>query len=128
MEEWEFVREMAERADCLLLLDVNNVLVSGFNHGFDPVGFIESIPVGRVAQLHLAGHSDLGTHRIDRHDQPVCEEVFRLYEITHRRFRDAAATIERDDNFPPLPELLAELDRMRAIAAKVDAERSKSAA
>ena len=79
MDEWDFVKEMAERADCLLLLDVNNVFVSGFNHGFDPGRFIGSIPVERVVQLHLAGHSDLGTHKIDTHDQPICEDVFRLY-------------------------------------------------
>ncbi len=128
MDEWDFVKEMAEQADCLLLLDVNNVFVSGFNHGFDPTRFIESIPVERVAQFHLAGHSDLGTHKIDTHDQPICEDVLRLYEVARRRFGDVAAMIERDDNFPPFPELLGELDRMREIAAKVDVERSRSAA
>ncbi len=128
MDEWDFVKEMAERADCLLLLDVNNVFVSGFNHGFDPTRFIESIPIERVAQLHLAGHSDLGTHRIDTHDQPICEDVFRLYELGRRQFGDVSAMIERDDNFPPFPELLGELDRSRAIAAKVDGEQSRSAA
>ncbi|HEY8072311.1 MAG TPA: DUF692 domain-containing protein [Methylocystis sp.] len=128
MDEWDFVKEMAERADCLLLLDVNNVFVSGFNHGFDPGRFIGSIPVERVVQLHLAGHSDLGTHKIDTHDQPICEDVFRLYELTRRQFGDVAAMIERDDNFPSFGELLRELDRMRAIAAKVDEELARNAA
>jgi uncharacterized protein (UPF0276 family) len=128
IDEWDFVKEMAERADCLLLLDVNNVYVSGFNHGFDPTRFIESIPVERVAQLHLAGHSDLGTHRIDTHDQPICEDVFRLYELARRQFGDVSAMIERDDNFPSFVELLGELERMRVIAAKVDGEQSRSAA
>jgi hypothetical protein len=128
MDEWEFVKEMAERADCLLLLDVNNVFVSGFNHGFDAAHFIESIPVERVAQLHLAGHSDHETHKIDTHDQPVSEEVWALYEQARRRFGDVSAMIERDDNFPPFSELLAELERMREIAARVGAEQSRSAA
>jgi uncharacterized protein len=127
MEEWEFVREMAERADCLLLLDVNNVFVSGFNHGFDASRFIESIPVERVAQLHVAGHTTYETHKIDTHDQPVCDEVWTLFEQARRRFGDISAMIERDDNFPPFDELLAELGRMREIAAKADAGRSRSA-
>lgn len=128
MDEWAFVKEMAERADCLLLLDVNNVFVSGFNHGFDAARFIDSIPVERVAQLHLAGHTDNGTHKIDTHDQPVCEGVWALYEQARRRFGDVSVMIERDDNFPPFSELLAELDQMREIAARVDAEQSRSAA
>jgi uncharacterized protein (UPF0276 family) len=128
MDEWTFAKEMAERADCLLLLDVNNVFVSGFNHGFDAARFIDAVPAERVAQLHLAGHTDLATHKIDTHDQPVCEEVWELYEKARHRFGDVSAMIERDDNFPPLAELLAELERMRDIAAKVDASHSRSAA
>jgi uncharacterized protein len=128
MDEWVFVKEMAERADCLLLLDVNNVFVSGFNHGFDAERFIESVPVERVVQLHMAGHTDNETHKVDTHDQPVCEEVWALYERACRRFGDVSVMIERDDNFPPFPELLAELQRTREIAAKVGAEHSRSAA
>ena len=128
MAEWEFVAQMAERADCLLLLDVNNVFVSGFNHGFDPVAFIDAIPVERVAQFHMAGHTDNVTHRIDTHDQPVCEEVWALYEHARRRFGDVSAMIERDDNFPPLADLLAELARMREIDERLATERSRSAA
>ncbi|NUJ81356.1 DUF692 domain-containing protein [Methylocystis sp. FS] len=115
MDEWTFVREMAERADCWLLLDVNNVFVSGFNHGFDQQQFIEAIPAERVIQLHLAGHSDAGTHKIDTHDQPICDEVWSLYESACRRFGKVSTMIERDDNFPPFCELLAELDRARSI-------------
>lgn len=128
MDEWTFVAEMAERADCLLLLDVNNVFVSGFNHGFDASRFIESVPVERVVQFHMAGHTNNGTHRIDTHDQPVCEEVWTLYEQARRRFGDVSAMIERDDRFPPFSELLDELARMRAIDARIAAERSLSAA
>jgi uncharacterized protein (UPF0276 family) len=128
MDEWAFVKEMAERADCLLLLDVNNVFVSGFNHGFDAEHFIESVPVERVVRLHMAGHTDSETHKIDTHDQPVCEEVWALYEKARRRFGDVSVMIERDDNFPPFPELLAELQRTREIAAKVATEQSRAAA
>ncbi|WP_036293186.1 DUF692 domain-containing protein [Methylosinus sp. PW1] len=128
MEEWEFLTEMAQRADCLLLLDVNNIFVSGFNHGFDAEKFMDSIPVERVAQMHLAGHTSYETHKIDTHDQPVCEEVWTLYERARIRFGDVAAMVERDDNYPPFEELLAEMERMREIARRADQFRARSAA
>jgi uncharacterized protein (UPF0276 family) len=128
MSEQEFVKEMAERADCLLLLDVNNVFVSSFNHGFDPVAFIDAVPVERVVQFHMAGHTNHETHRVDTHDQPVCEEVWALYEHARRRFGDVSAMIERDDNFPPFSELLDELQRMRDIDVRIAAGHSLSAA
>jgi hypothetical protein len=117
MDEWEFVAEMAKRADCWLLLDVNNVFVSGFNHRYDTHEFIASVPIERVVQFHLAGHSDNTTHLIDTHDAPIREEVWSLYEETVRRFGPISTMIERDDNIPPLEELLAELRHARAIAA-----------
>lgn len=128
MSEQEFVKEMAERADCLLLLDVNNVFVSSFNHGFDPVAFIDAVPVERVVQFHMAGHTNNETHRVDTHDQPVCDEVWALYEHARRRFGGVSAMIERDDNFPPFEELLDELQHMRDIDARVAAARSLSVA
>ncbi|HEY8070432.1 MAG TPA: DUF692 domain-containing protein [Methylocystis sp.] len=128
MDEWVFVKEMAERADCLLLLDVNNVFVSGFNHGFDATDFIDSVPVERDVQFHLAGHTDSETHKIDTHDQPICEDVWSLYEQACNRFGDVSAMIERDDNFPPFDELLAELDRARAIAAAARRSTQEAAA
>ncbi|MEF3365794.1 DUF692 domain-containing protein [Methylocystis sp. 9N] len=128
MSEQEFVREMANRADCLLLLDVNNVFVSSFNHGFDPVAFIDAVPAERVVQFHMAGHTNEETHRVDTHDQPVCEEVWELYERARRHCVDASAMIERDDNFPPLSELLDEVGRMREIDARIAAEGARSAA
>lgn len=128
MSEQDFVAEMARRADCLLLLDINNVFVSSFNHGFDPVAFIDAIPRERVVQFHMAGHTDKGTHRVDTHDQPVCDEVWALYEHARRRFPDASAMIERDDNFPPFEELLNELQRMRDIDARIAADGVSSAA
>lgn len=128
MSEWAFLEELTERADCLLLLDINNVFVSSFNHGFDAAEFIDNIPIDRVAQFHMAGHTDNGTHRIDTHDQPICDDVWALYERARRRFGKVSAMIERDDNFPPFAELLAELRRMRDISTRIDAEEARSAA
>ncbi len=119
MTEWEFVAELANRADCWLLLDVNNVFVSGQNHRFSETAFIEAIPVERVVQFHLAGHSEGKSCLIDTHDQPVCDEVFDLYEKALRHFGPVSTMIERDDNIPPLAELEAELDRARNIAKGV---------
>lgn len=117
MTEWDFLREVAEQADCLLLLDVNNVYVSSVNHGFDVLDFLDAMPAGRIQQIHLAGHSDHGTHIVDTHDHPVAEPVWALYAQACARFGSVATMIERDDRIPPLPELLAELDRARREAA-----------
>lgn len=129
MSEWDFVAEMARRADCWLLLDVNNVFVSGENHAFEGARFIDAIPVDRVVQFHLAGHSEGNGHLIDTHDQPVCDEVFDLYGEALRRFGPVSTMIERDDNIPPFAELVAELDRARMIAQNVlgDASRTRAA-
>ncbi len=118
--EAEFLAELCRKADCLLLLDVNNVFVSSYNHDFDPQAWLAKIPKSRVAQIHLAGHSDLGGHKIDTHDHPVCEEVWALYAQVRRDFGDIPAMIERDDEFPPFAELLAELAYLRDIAAEAD--------
>ncbi len=117
MSEWAFLNALCEEADCLLLLDVNNIYVSSRNHGFDPRDFIDAIPAGRVQQIHLAGHTDLGDHVIDTHDHPICEAVFELYAHACRRFGAVSSMIERDDDIPPLGVLVAELDRVRAVAA-----------
>jgi uncharacterized protein (UPF0276 family) len=117
MTEWEFLAELSRRADCRLLLDVNNVHVSAVNHGFEPRDYLASLPAGRVAQFHLAGHSDTGTHLIDTHDRPVAEAVWDLYGEAVRRFGPLPVSIERDDRIPPLGELVAELDRARLVSA-----------
>ena len=123
--EWDFIRTVAEEADCLLLLDVNNVYVSSINHGFDPVDYLKALPAGRVQQIHLAGHSTHDDHLIDTHDHPVCEEVWALYDIACGMFGQVATMIERDDRIPELPELLEEIDRARGIATRADlAERA----
>jgi uncharacterized protein len=121
--EWEFLAEVARRADCLLLLDVNNVYVSAFNHDFDPLAYLDAIPGERVRQIHLAGHENNGTHIIDTHDHPVIDPVWSLYAEAIGRFGPVATMIERDDRIPPLSELEAELDRARAVAAEALAGR-----
>lgn len=119
MSEWEFVAELARRADCWLLLDVNNVFVSGINHDFDMRKFLSAIPPERVVQFHLAGHSEGDTCLIDTHDHPVCEDVWKLYGKALERFGAVSTMIERDDNIPPLADLVAELEHARAIATSV---------
>jgi uncharacterized protein len=123
LTEWEFLAEVAQRADCLILLDVNNVYVSSVNHEFDPLVYLDAMPPARVRQIHLAGHQRRPDGLIvDTHDAPVAEPVWRLYEHARRRFGDVSTMIERDSNIPPLAELLAELDYARSIARRVDAE------
>jgi len=119
MSEWEFLTEIATRADCLILLDVNNIYVSGFNHGFDPQTYLEHIPVDRVWQFHLAGHTNNERYIVDTHDHPVIEPVWALYAQAVRRFGFVSTMIERDDNIPELAELLAELDHARKIATPI---------
>ncbi|GAA5182285.1 DUF692 domain-containing protein [Niveibacterium umoris] len=116
MSEWDFVAEIARRADCLLLLDVNNVYVSSINHGFDARRYIDAMPASRVRQIHLAGHEDHGDFLIDTHDHPVCDPVWTLYDYTLRRVGAVPTMIERDDHIPLLAELLAELDHAREVS------------
>jgi uncharacterized protein (UPF0276 family) len=116
--EWEFLAEVARRADCLLLLDVNNIHVSAFNNEFDPIAYLDAVPAERVRQIHLAGHENHGTHIIDTHDHPVIDPVWTLYGEAVRRFGAVATMIERDDHIPPLAELERELDRARAVSAE----------
>lgn len=125
MTEWEFLSELTRRTGCWLLFDVNNVYVSAFNHGFDAQAFLAGIPADRVVQFHLAGHSHMGTHIVDTHDAPVCEEVWDLYRAALRRFGPVSTMIERDDNIPPLDELMDEVARTRAIARDVLGARAK---
>jgi uncharacterized protein len=119
MSEWEFVAEVARRSDCWLLLDVNNVFVSGVNHDFSTEQFLDAIPADRVVQFHLAGHSEGETCLIDTHDQPVSEDVWGLYAKAIERFGPVSTMIERDDNIPPLADLVAELDRARSVSDEV---------
>jgi uncharacterized protein (UPF0276 family) len=117
MSEWEFLAAMCQRTGCNLLLDVNNVFVSATNHGFDAHAFLDGIPADRVRQLHLAGHSQGRELLIDTHDSPVCDAVWQLYGRAMARLGPVATMIERDDNIPPLAELLDELSAARTIGA-----------
>ena len=116
--EWDFLREIAERADCHILLDVNNIYVSSVNHEFDPLDYLNAIPVDRVQQIHLAGHENHGDYLIDTHDHPVPDPVWELYEAALRRFGPVSTMIERDANIPPLEELCTELDAARRLAER----------
>ncbi|GLR11378.1 hypothetical protein GCM10007907_01680 [Chitinimonas prasina] len=118
VQEWEFLHHVLVEADCELLLDVNNVYVSSVNHGFSAQAYLQGIPVDRVRQIHLAGHSRVDEHIIDTHDHPVAAPVWQLYAQACQRFGQVATMIERDDNIPPLADLLQELDQARAIAAE----------
>ena len=124
LSEWEFLREVAERADCLLLLDVNNIYVSSVNHEFAPLDYLNAIPVGRVQQIHLAGHENHGDYLVDTHDHPVPDPVWELYAAAVRRFGAVTTMIERDANIPPLAELCAELRTARELAARTLAARA----
>lgn len=119
MTEWEFLREITERADCLILLDINNIYVSAYNHNFDPVTYLQAIPAERVYQFHLAGHTQQDDLIIDTHDQPISDPVYELYATAVQRFGRVSTMIERDDNIPPLSELLDELDQVRGIAEQL---------
>jgi len=116
MSEWAFLSEVCRRAGCYLLLDVNNIWVSAANHGFDPYAYLRGIPAERVRQIHLAGHSQGRELLIDTHDQAVPPPVWALYQEAMRRVGDVATLIERDDDIPPLADLLAELEIARARA------------
>ncbi|HEV3031300.1 MAG TPA: DUF692 domain-containing protein [Polyangia bacterium] len=124
MTEWQFLAALAARTDCGLLLDANNVFVSAHNHGFDARAFIDAIPVGRVGQFHLAGHSRLGELLLDTHDQPVRDEVWELYRHAVRRFGAVPTLIEWDDKLPPLGRVVEESLRAKAVAAET-AERPR---
>jgi uncharacterized protein (UPF0276 family) len=116
MTEWEFIDAVCARTGCGLLLDVNNVFVSAANHGFDACAYLDGIPVDRVRQIHLAGHSQGEAMLIDTHDRPVPPSVWSLYAYILARLGPVATMIERDDAIPPLHELLAELATARTIA------------
>src|SRR5579859_661395 len=122
MSEWEFLAEMSRRSGCFLLLDVNNIYVSGSNHGFDPRAYLDAVPFERVRQIHLAGHSQGKTLLIDTHDHPVPDPVWALYDEACRRAGPVATMIERDDDIPPLDELLSELDIARSRSAQARSE------
>jgi uncharacterized protein len=115
MTEWEFLGELARRTGAGLLLDVNNVFVTAWNHGFAPGWYIDGLPETTVVQFHLSGHDDSGPLRIDTHDRRVSPEVWDLFRHAVRRFGPRPTIVEWDDRLPPLRGLLREASRARAI-------------
>ncbi|MCP5397509.1 MAG: DUF692 domain-containing protein [Sphingomonadaceae bacterium] len=123
MEEWEFLSEMVHRTGCYLLLDINNIYVSAHNHGFDVMDYVRGLPLDRVRQVHLAGHTP-GEILIDTHDRPVCDGVWQLYGEVMPLLGEVATMIERDDAIPPLEDLLDELDQAHALATRARERRA----
>jgi uncharacterized protein (UPF0276 family) len=118
MTEWEFLGELARRADCGILLDVNNVFVSAHNHAFDPRAYLDALPAERIGQIHLAGHSSDGDLLIDTHDDLVRDEVWDLYADTVARIGARTTMIEWDAQVPPFDVLEGELARAGEHAAR----------
>jgi uncharacterized protein (UPF0276 family) len=119
MPEWEFLAEVAEQADCGILLDVNNVHVSAVNHGLDAETYLLALPPGRIGQIHLAGHSDKGTHLLDTHDGHVAPAVWDLHRLAVRRFGPVSTLVEWDERIPDWEVLCAEAERARAVETEV---------
>jgi uncharacterized protein (UPF0276 family) len=115
MPEWEFLARLAEEADCAILLDVNNVFVSSHNHGFDPQQYLRGLPFDRVVQLHVAGHTDHGTHIIDSHIGPVVDDVWRLVGQAYRLAGGVSVLLEWDAEIPSFEEVHAEALRAHAF-------------
>jgi hypothetical protein len=122
LREWEFLRELCDRTDCLLLLDLNNVIVSCSNHGWDVGEYLAAIPSERVWQLHLANHTDRGNHKFDSHLGAVPDEVWALYREVLRRFGPISSLVEWDEDTPDWAELRAEQQKAAAIADEVCGE------
>jgi uncharacterized protein (UPF0276 family) len=117
--EWEFLGALAERADCGLLLDVNNVYVSAYNHGFDPYRYIDALAPTRIGQLHLAGYTDNGSYLFDTHNAPVSDAVWHLFAHAVRRFGNVSTLVEWDADIPGFDDVCAEANRAREVAASV---------
>lgn len=122
MTEWEFLRTIVEEADCQILLDLNNIYVSAFNHKFDPMDYLRAMPPERVLQFHLAGHKDKGDYLLDTHDHPIKPVVWDLYREALRRFGPVSTLIEWDDHIPPLQELLGYVQQAKTIQTQAYSE------
>src|SRR6201981_3008007 len=118
MTEWEFLNEVVERADCGILLDVNNIYVSSQNHSFNPFDYVNSVPPERVAQIHIAGHSKYEKYILDTHDHPVLDPVWKLYDRAIERVGHTATLLEWDDNIPSFREVHEEALQADRILSK----------
>lgn len=127
MTEWEFLAAVADQADCLILLDINNIYVSACNHGFKPESYLQHMEASRIQQFHLAGHTRQGDFLIDTHDQPVPDPVWALYTQALTQFGPVTTMIERDDNIPAFDELLDELGQARSLAHSIPGKTGLSA-
>jgi uncharacterized protein (UPF0276 family) len=129
--EWEFLSELARATGCGLLLDVNNVYVSSYNHGFDAEHYIRSLPAASVVQIHLAGPSDCGDYLVDTHDQPVPTPVWNLYRLAQQLTGGVSTLLEWDARIPDFPELVAELrkaeDVLRGAIPQTGVSRAEAA-
>lgn len=114
MPEWEFYSAVVEKADIYMMLDVNNIYVSSRNHGFDPMLYVDNIPLDRVLQIHLAGHKDYNKYVLDTHDNYVCDEVWKLYGEVYPRTKGVSTLLEWDDNFISFEETWQEALKAKA--------------
>ena len=119
MSEAEFIVRLAEEADCGLLLDINNVFVSARNHDFDPVEYLRSMPHERIVQMHLAGHTNCGTHLIDTHDGPVIDPVWELFRRAHGWTGGVSTLLEWDANIPEFPIVHQEVLKAKRVFADI---------
>jgi uncharacterized protein (UPF0276 family) len=119
MDEATFIRSVAEEADCDLLLDVNNVYVNAFNHGYDAKEFISQLPLERVVYIHMAGHEQVEPDLIiDTHGQPIIDPVYDLFDWTVQRIKPVPVLLERDFNYDDLDQMQEELSKLRSITKK----------
>jgi uncharacterized protein (UPF0276 family) len=119
MPEWEFLAEIARRADCGILLDVNNVYVSAFNHGFPAERYVDAIPADRIGQVHLAGHTNRGTYLFDSHIGPVPDPVWALFRRLTERIGSVPTLIEWDEDIPPYEVVVADSQRAAEMTREV---------
>lgn len=122
MPEWEFITAIARKAGCGILLDLNNIYVNSFNHQFDPFEYVRAIPGELVGQFHLAGHTDKGNYLFDTHSAPVIDKVWDLYREALKLYGPVSTLIEWDADIPPLPRLVAEKEKARAIYDQLKVE------
>ncbi|HVU26779.1 MAG TPA: DUF692 domain-containing protein [Verrucomicrobiae bacterium] len=122
MTEWEFLNEVVERADCGILLDVNNIYVSSQNHNFNPLDYVNSVPAQRIAQIHIAGHSKYERFILDTHDHPVIDPVWKLYECAIQRVGKTATLLEWDDRIPAFDEVHGEALKANKFLKRLESE------
>jgi len=123
MQEIDFIKAVLEEADCSLLLDVNNIYVNSINHGYDPVEFMQALPAERIAYGHIAGHyNEADDLIVDTHGADIIENVWQLLDKTFEHFGAFPMLLERDFNIPPIPELLSEVERIKASQLKYSAK------